>query len=52
MISCIIDYIYILYLYLYYNLELTAEFSGPIELIELSLFCHDHTKKHDIQVIK
>ena len=32
--------------------DLTAEFSRPIELIELSPFCHNHTKKNNFQVIK
>ena len=34
------------------NGDLTAEFSQPIELIELSPFCHNHTNKHNFQVIK
>ena len=34
------------------NGDLTAEFSRPIELTELSPFRHNHTKKHNFQVIK
>ena len=33
------------------NGDLTAECSRPIELIELGSFSHNHTKKHNFQLI-
>ena len=32
--------------------DFTAGSSRPIKLIELSSFCHNHTKKHNFHVIK